>query len=205
MQGQDRQPDWYKYILDVPMLDEPGDKRAMYCTAAINLLGGIVAQGTGMPLTAFFQRYYADPLQIRGYHMNLMPGGEAYMGGGIQMRPRDMLKLAQLYLDGGKWHGKRIVSARWAAEAVAQHSFFPASDYAAGHGYGYTWHLFEAKVGDKTYQEYMAQGNGGQLVMAVPALDLAVVITAGNYGNFPTWRKFFEELMPQYLIPAAGG
>ena len=205
MQGQDQQQDWYKYILDVPMMDEPGDKKAVYCTAAINLLGGIVSQSTGMPLTEFFQKYYADPLQIRDYHMNLMPSGEAYMGGGIYLRPRDMLKLGQLYLDGGKWHGRRVLSKDWVAAATAQHSYFPASDYTPGHGYGYTWHLFEAKVGSKTYQEYMAQGNGGQLVMVVPALDLAVVITAGNYGNFPTWRAFFEDLMPRYLIPAAGG
>ena len=205
MQGQDRQPDWYKYILDVPVMDEPGDKKAVYCTAAINLLGGIVAQSTGMPLTEFFQKYYAGPLQIRDYHINLMPDGEAYMGGGIYLRPRDMLKLGQLYLDGGTWNGKRVLSSRWVAEATTQHSFFPASDYAAGHGYGYTWHLFEAKVGDKTYREYMAQGNGGQLVMVVPALDLTAAITAGNYGNFPVWRTFFEDLMPRYLIPAAGG
>jgi hypothetical protein len=58
-------------------------------------------------------------------------------------------------------------------------------------------------VGGHAYSEYMAQGNGGQLVMVVPELDLAVLITAGNYGNFPTWRKYFEELMPQYIIPAA--
>lgn len=205
MQGQSQQQDWYKFILDVPMMDEPGDKKAVYCTAAINLLGGIVSQGTGMPLTEFFQKYYAAPLQIRDYHMNLMPTGEAYLGGGIYLRPRDMLKLGQLYLDGGKWHGKRVLSKQWTLDATTQHSYFPASDYTIGHGYGYTWHLFEAKVGPKIYKEYMAQGNGGQLVMVVPELDLAVVITAGNYGNFPTWRSFFEQLMPQYLIPAAGG
>jgi len=205
MQSQDRQQDWYRYILDVPMQDEPGDRKAVYCTAAINLLGGVIQGSTGMPLTEFFDRYYAQPLQIRDYHMNLMPKGEAYLGGGIQLRPRDMLKLGQLYLDGGKWHGKRVLSSQWTTAATTQHSFFPASDYAPGHGYGYTWHLFDVKVGTRTYREYMAQGNGGQLVMAVPALDLAVVITAGNYGNFPTWRRFFEDYMPQYIIPAAGG
>ena len=205
MQNQHQQTDWYRFILDVPMMDEPGDRKAVYCTAAINLLGGVVQRSTGMPLTEFFDRYYAEPLQIRDYHMNLMPTGQAYLGGGIQLRPRDMLKLGQLYLDGGKWQGKQVLSKKWTVAATTQHAFFPASDYAAGHGYGYTWHLFEVKVGTKTYQEYMAQGNGGQLVMAVPALDLAVVITAGNYGNFPTWRRFFEDYMPQYLIPAAGG
>jgi len=205
MQGQSQQQDWYKYILDVPMMDPPGDKKAVYCTAAINLLGGVISGASRMPLMDFFQKYYAEPLDIHDYHMNLMPTGEAYMGGGIYLRPRDMLKLGELYLDGGTWNGKRVLSESWTKAATTQHSYFPANDYTPGHGYGYTWHLFEVKVGSKTYKEYMAQGNGGQLVMVVPELDLAVVITAGNYGNFPVWRKFFEELMPQYLIPAAGG
>ncbi|HEV2111734.1 MAG TPA: serine hydrolase [Gammaproteobacteria bacterium] len=203
MQGQDKQPDWYKYTLDLPMKYPPGNKQALYCTAGINLLGGVIRNTTGMPLTEFFQRYYAAPLDIRDYHLNLSPTGEAYMGGGIYLRPRDMLKLGQLYLDGGTWDGKRILSEAWVKAATTQHSYFPASDYVPGHGYGYTWHLFQVTVGGKTYSEYMAQGNGGQLVMVVPELDLAAVITAGNYGNFPTWRKFFEELMPQYVIAAA--
>ncbi len=202
MQGQSKQPDWYKYILDVPMKAEPGDKQAVYCTAGINLLGGIIRNSTGMPLTDFFQKYYAAPLDIHDYHMNLSPMGDAYMGGGIYLRPRDMLKLGQLYLDGGTWNGKRVLDADWVKTATTQHSYFAASDYAPGHGYGYTWHLFQATVSGHTYSEYMAQGNGGQLVMVVPELDLAAVITAGNYGNFPTWRKYFEELLPQYIIPA---
>lgn len=205
MQGQDKQLDWYKYTLDLPMLYEPGNKTAVYCTAGINLLGGIVRNSTGTPLTEFFQEYYAGPLGIRDYHMNLDPLGNAYGGGGIYLKPRDMLKLGQLYLDGGKWDGVQVLSAKWVDAATTPHSHFPGNDYTPGHDYGYTWHLFEAKVGDKTYKEYMAQGNGGQLVMVVPALDLAVVVTAGNYGNFPTWRTFFEDLMPRYLIPAAGG
>lgn len=203
MQGQSRQPDWYKYTLDLPMQYMPGNKQALYCTGGVNLLGGIIRNTTGMPLTEFFQRYYAGPLGIRDYHMNLSPTGDAYMGGGIYLKPRDMLKLGQLYLDGGVWDGKRVVSEAWTKAATTEHSRFPASDYAPGHGYGYTWHLFQATVGGKTYDEYMAQGNGGQLVMVVPELDLAAVITAGNYGNFPTWRKFFEELMPRYIVAAA--
>jgi CubicO group peptidase (beta-lactamase class C family) len=203
MQSQDAQPDWYKYTLDLPMAYEPGNGAAVYCTAGINLLGGIVRNTTGMPLTDFFRKYYAEPLDIHSYHMNLSPGGDAYMGGGIYMRPRDMLKLGQLYLDGGRWNGKQVISEQWTQAATTQHSFFAASDNTPGHGYGYTWHLFKLQVAGHTYSEYMAQGNGGQLVMVVPDLDLAVLINAGNYSNFPVWRKYFEELMPQYVIPAA--
>src|SRR5579863_370077 len=203
MQGQDRQPDWYKYTLDLPMADEPGDKKAVYCTAGVNLLGGILRNTTGVQLMDFFQKHYPEPLDIRDYHMNLSPAGDAYMGGGIYLRPRDMLKLGQLYLDAGKWDGKQVLSEKWVQAATTQHSFFPASDYAPGHGYGYTWHLHDIVVDDHTYHEYSAEGNGGQLVMVIPELDLAAVITAGNYGNFPTWRKFEEELLPQYILVAA--
>ncbi|HEY3646155.1 MAG TPA: serine hydrolase [Gammaproteobacteria bacterium] len=205
MQGQHKQQDWYKFILDVPMKDDPGDKKAVYCTAGINLLGAVLRDTTHTSLLDLFQHYYAEPLQIRDYHVNLMPDGDAYLGGGIYLRPRDMLKLGQLYLNGGSWDGKQVLSKQWVGAAVTQYSYFAANDFTPGHGYGYTWHLFEVKVGDKTYKEYMAQGNGGQLVLVVPDLDLVVVITAGNYGNFPVWSKFFLDLMPQYLIPAAGG
>ena len=204
MQAQTAQPDWYKFTLDLPVQDEPGDGRAVYCTAGINLLGGIVRNTTQRSLLDLFQEYYAGPLDIRDYHANLMPTtGDMYLGGGIRLRPRDLLKLGQLYLDHGVWNGRRVLSARWTDLATRQYSAFPASAYAPGHGYGYTWHLFEVQSGGKTYREYMAQGNGGQLVMVVPELDLVAEFTAGNYNAFPVWRKYFEQLMPEYIIPAA--
>ena len=204
MQAQSAQPDWYKFALDLPMQDEPGDGKAVYCTAGINLLGGIVRNTTHRTLLDLFQQYYAGPLDFRDYHVNLMPTtGDMYVGGGIQLRPRDLLKLGQLYLDHGVWNGHRVLSAKWADLATRQYSAFPATPYAPGHGYGYTWHLFEVQAGGKTYKEYMAQGNGGQLVMVVPELDLVAEFTAGNYNAFPVWRSYFEQLLPQYILPAA--
>lgn len=202
MYAQTSQTDYYRYALDVPMAAEPGNGVAVYCTIGINLLGGIVARETGMSLVDFFARYFAEPLQIAEYHVNLTPKGVAYMGGGLYLRPRDALKLAQLYLSHGVWNGRRVVSARWTDAATKAHSAFPATQFTAGHEYGYGWHLFTVRSGGRSYREYMAQGNGGQLIVALPALDAAITITAGNYNNFPTWRKFFEELIPQYIIPA---
>lgn len=202
MYAQQNQPDYYKYTLDLPMARTPGDGTAVYCTAGINLLGGIVRNATGTSLSEFFERFFAEPLNIHTYHLNLSPTGDAYMGGGIYLRPRDALKLGQLYLSGGRWRGRQVVSKEWVERSLQQHSKFPASDYAAAHAYGFAWHIFESQVGGRRYQEYMAQGNGGQLVVVIPELDLVVMIDAGNYNNFPTWRKFYEELLPTYVIPA---
>ena len=202
MYAQTAQRDYYKYALDVPMAADPGNGTAVYCTIGINLLGGILRDATKTSLIDLFDRYVATPLDIRSYYLNLSPNGDAYMGGGMYLRPRDALKLGQLYLGGGSWNGRRVVGARWVALSAQQHSFFPASAYAAGHGYGFAWHLFSPRAGNRTYREYMAQGNGGQLIAVLPELDTVVLIEAGNYNNFPTWRAFFEDYIPQYVIPA---
>jgi CubicO group peptidase (beta-lactamase class C family) len=128
--------------------------------------------------------------------MNLMPDGSGYVGGGIYLRPRDALKLGQLYLDKGRWQGRQIVDAAWVEASTQRHAQF-----SEDHGYGYAWHLHEFRVGDRTYREYAAEGNGGQFVIVVPELDLVVAISAGNYGDFPTWSQF-QQFVPEFVIPA---
>jgi len=202
MQSQSEQPDYYKFTLDLPMSGEPGDGIAVYCTAGINLLGGVVRNATHMSLTAFFERFFAEPLDIGTYQLNLAPTGDAYMGGGIYLRPRDALKLGQVYLAGGRWRGRQVVSRSWVESSLRRYSTFPASSYAPAHGYGFAWHLLEIRVGTERFHEYMAQGNGGQLIIVLPELDVAIFIGAGNYNNFPTWRAYYEQLVPDYIIPA---
>jgi CubicO group peptidase (beta-lactamase class C family) len=100
-QRQTMQPDWYKYTLDLPMVHDPGGDQAVYCSVGMNLLGGIVRHATQTWLPEFFRENVATPLQIKSYYWNLMPNGEGYAGGGLYLRPRDQLKLGQLYLNGG--------------------------------------------------------------------------------------------------------
>ncbi|MBZ4332873.1 beta-lactamase family protein [Corallococcus sp. AS-1-12] len=194
---EDSVPDWYKYTLDLPMVRAPGGGKAVYCSANINLLGGVLRNTTRTWIPEFFTKNVATPLQMRGYHLDLMPDGEQYLGGGIYMRPRDALKLGQLYLSGGTWNGKRVVSQRWVERSVAKQATMPD-----GRTYGYTWWRHELRVGDRVYSQYEASGNGGQLVMVVPELDLVVLFTAGNYNHVSLWRKFREELLPRYIMAA---
>ena len=107
MQGQSAQPNWWKYTLDLPMAHDPG-KRYAYCSANINLVGGALTVGTKTWLPELFARTVARPLQFGRWHWNLMANGEGYLGGGAFLRPRDLLKIGQAYLDGGTWNGRRI-------------------------------------------------------------------------------------------------
>jgi CubicO group peptidase (beta-lactamase class C family) len=201
MQQQKAQPDWYKYTLDLPMARDPGGDQAVYCSAGINLLGGIVRNATHTWLPEFFYENVAKPLQIKTYHWNLMPTGDGYAGGGLYLRPRDQLKLGQLYLNGGVWNGKRVIGKDWVERSTTRQSTF-GQTLGADHDYGYGWHLYHFDVGGHTYRAYAAGGNGWQIVMNIPDLDLVVGFTGGAYGEFPKWYKWQSELVPQFIIPA---
>lgn len=196
MQSQQKQPDWFRYFLELPVVHEPGTTYA-YCSAGINAAAGIVRQTTASWLPEFFDRTIAQPLRMGPYHINLMPNGEGYGGGGTYMRPRDFLKLGQLYLNGGTWNGRRVVSKEWVQTSTAHQI-----RTSGGGSDGYGWHRNTLHWNDRDYQEIEANGNGGQFVIVIPTLDLAIAFTAGNYNRYPVWRTFRDQLVPQYIIGA---
>ncbi len=199
MQGQTAQPDWYKYTLDLPIASDPGTKAA-YCSAGINLLGAVIASATHAWLPDDFYDRFARPMQFGPYALPETPPplDTAYMAGGGRFLPRDFLKFGQLMLDDGVWNGTRVVEKEW-VDAVT----VPRSALNAPGDYGYGWHLSTFTVGGVSYPAFNAGGNGGQLLFVIPKLDMTVMITAGNYGQYPVWRSFQTEPFVDYLIPAA--
>jgi hypothetical protein len=65
---------------------------------------------------------------------------------------------------------------------------------------GLTWHLFDLHAKDRTYKEYEASGNGGQLVIVVPEAELAVGFTAGNYLQGSIWGRWREEVVAKEIL-----
>jgi len=197
MQEQTAEQDWYRYTLRVPMSDAPGAK-PVYCSANPNLLGAVIARKAGAPLPELFDRLVARPLQFGRYALWLQPSGEPYMGGGVQILPRDFLKLGQLMLDGGVWRGRRVLSREFAARATSP----LVSLGTRGRRYGYLWWLDDRPYHDRTVRAVMALGNGGQIVMAVPELDLVVAFMGGNYGDVPLLLSKTNVFVPESILPA---
>jgi CubicO group peptidase (beta-lactamase class C family) len=194
MQEQTEQPDWYRYTLDLKMLRPPGEK-AVYCSVQPNLAGGVLARTTGQPLAELVDEHLARPLQFGRYALFLTPTGAAYMGGGARLRPRDFMKLAQVMLDGGKWRGKPLVSAEWAKTSTT------ALRDLRGEKYGYLWWITDYPYKGRTVRAFYAAGNGGQIAMAVPELDLVIAFLGGNYSQ-PNTQLAQKIFVPQFILPA---
>lgn len=200
-QSQTQQPDWVKFALDAPMLWDPG-LHVYYGGANPLILGGILASVVDEPVEWFAHRTLFGALGITDYRFFLDPTGIPYMGGGMYMRPRDMLKYGQLYLDGGTWNGHRILLQEWIEESWKRYGRLEPID-RNGHEYGYLWwhHVYE--VGDHSIETVEARGNGGQYIFVVPSLEMVVVITSGNFRNGRLRQP--EEIMRQWILPSAVG
>lgn len=211
MQSQGEQPDWWRFTLNLPMAHEPGERYA-YCTAGMNLVGAAIHAATGERVFDVFDRNVARPLDFGLYHWNLTPTGEGYLGGGVYMRPRDLAKIGQLYLDGGVWNGRRILDRSWVERSTAAQvdineatTGMDAERFAAiatRGADGFAWHRYGVQVGDRRVESYEASGNGGQLLIVVPAYDLVVVITGGNYGQGAIWTRWRDEIVGGQIIAA---
>jgi CubicO group peptidase (beta-lactamase class C family) len=201
--AMDRAPDRYRFVLGAPVVMEPG-KRWIYNGGATALLARIIARGTGKSLHEFAREKLFDPLGIGPTEWLTDEHGEPFAVSGLRMTPRDLACIGSMMLKGGVWGDRRVVPAQWIV-----HSTTPMVDIDETRQYGYQWYL--SKFGFTTSTRprwdhsqlervWYAAGNGGQRLYMFPALDLVVVIMAGNYDapdqGVPPTRVIREVVLP---------
>lgn len=158
--------DWVQHMLDLPMADPPGT-RFEYCNGGSFLLSAILKEATGMSALTFAREQLFGPLGITDVTWPANPAGIHMGWGEMHLRPHDMAKIGQLYLDEGEWHGQQIVPADWVKASTRPH--IQASTLSDD--YGYQWW-----VDERGY--YMAIGYQGQFIYVEPEMDLVVVFTS---------------------------
>jgi CubicO group peptidase (beta-lactamase class C family) len=179
------------YILAKPAISEPGTS-FYYSGGCTNLLGEAIRSASGQRMDAFAKSYLFEPLGITTYQWDFINPDMIHASGNLQMRPRDMAKLGYLYLKGGVWQGKRILSEEWVRESTRQHVRVPLG------GYGYQWWLRTYYSGGKAVDAYAAMGWGGQRIMVFPSLDMVVVFTGGNYVA----QEPVDSIITNHILPA---
>lgn len=194
MQEQTEEPNWHRYSLAVPMVRESGEI-SVYCSMKPHLLSAVLSRKTGRWLPDLFRDLIAKPLGIQRYHLNLTPTGDFYTGGGAFFEPRDFMKLGQLVLNEGMWKGQRILSRDFVQRMISTQTKIGERQY------GWLWWIEDYPYGEGTVRAVFAGGNGGQILMAVPELDLIIAFYGGSYSD----RALFipqNVYVPQRILPA---
>lgn len=156
------------YALELPVQIAPGTGFA-YCSPGSHLLSAMITEVTGKSALEFAQDRLFRPLGITESTWPTDPQGVSRGWGDLQLHPRDMAKVGQLFLDGGRWSGTEIVSEEWVAQATETVITVDAD----GTGYGYQWWILPAPF-DGLFE---AQGRGGQAIVVWPENELVVVFT----------------------------
>ena len=154
--------------------------------------------GPTIPLrdvAAYARRVLFEPLGIQGERWFRSPyDGLPHTGGGLSLRARDMARLGELVLRGGRAGERQVVSGGWLEDSMRRAAgpiAWPRPVY-----YGRLWWLFPPS-GPATTDVITASGAGGQWIFVVPPLELVVVFTAdtANPRFFTPVDLLFDDVL----------
>jgi CubicO group peptidase (beta-lactamase class C family) len=169
-----------------------------------NVAGFVFEKLTGKTVFKALAEDLAGPLQFEDFDINRQrmmgyePSTSRYLAYHMFLSARDMARLGLVMINGGKWNGQQIVPAAWVKESTALH----VKQANKENGYGYLWWL--PSVGRKAPEwagSYTANGNFGQMIVCLPALDLVVVHRRAVTDDFAIARNLGRTT----ASPAGGG
>lgn len=154
-----------------------------------HILAGILVKATGQAVLDFAAEHLFSPLGIHITHNVVFHNAEEqiawstedkHTGGwvvdpqgintaswGLTLTIADMAKIGQLYLNGGIWEGRRIISAGWIGESTKEHSRWKQLNLA----YGYLWWVIDE-------HRYAAMGDGGNVIYVNTKKQMVVAIAS---------------------------
>ncbi len=175
---------WVRAALTRPLLADPGT-RFSYSTGGTHLLSATLSRAAGRSTHDFARRHLFDPLGIGPSAWARDRQGIHVGGNNLSLRPRDMLKFGQLYLNRGRWDGEQLLPWQWVDQSTRPAGL--AAPRGRGRiygGYGYLWWL----RGPRERGAYIASGYGGQYIYVSPAEDMVVVVISTEVSKGRGWR-----------------
>jgi hypothetical protein len=171
LQQMKASPHWISFMLDLPMVADPGT-HWVYCSGGMHLLSGVISQVEGRNELAFAREVLFAPLGIRTAVWPSDADGVSTGWGNLELLPRDMAKLGYLWLHHGAWNGRQILSAEYLRQATLPLAV--ANDHAE---YGLGFWVYS----HRDPPMYEALGRGGQRISVTPEKNLIVVLTGGGF------------------------
>lgn len=161
-----------------PLLDYANER--LFGPLGYNVPGSLVLRDEAEHLAVMGDR------RTRGWAVD--GRGVNAAGWGLFLSPSELAAFGQMYLDGGRHDGRRLVPEAWIAESTREQS---RCREWGDLPYGYLWWL----VGDG---RYAALGDGGNALYVNPPERLVVAVTA----RFSPDAKDSVELIRRLVEPA---
>jgi len=187
----DGQHDMAHYTARLPLAHEPGSA-FNYSSGTTNVLSRIVADvvGYGEHYEHYLRERLFDPIGMTSAVPTFDTSGVFVASSLLHATALDFAKFGLLYLRGGEWDGRRIVSRDWVATAQVPRSL----DEQSGQHYSWQWWV----TGDE-FGTYWASGYEGQMISVVPELD-ALVLRFGHTSDehddaIDVWRRSVLEAL----------
>jgi CubicO group peptidase (beta-lactamase class C family) len=190
--------DMAAYAAARPLAHEPG-ARFHYSSGTSNILSRIVADlvGHGDEYREYLFEHLFGPLGMRSAVATFDPSGVFVASSFVHAQAPDFAKFGLLYLRGGQWEDRQLLSRDWASTAQ-----IPISrDEEDVTFYSWQWWV----TGDR-FGTYSASGYEGQRIIVVPALD-AVIVRLGHsptehYPALNEWRDRMLDVLEASYEPS---
>lgn len=157
--------DYLDYMFRYPLINTPGTER-IYTDGAFYLLSRVAEKVTGEPIDNLLWREMFLKFDSREMAWSHCPLGHPMGATGLYIMCEDMVKLGQVFLCGGTYKGKRILSEEWVKLAMER-------------GYGL----------DCSEGVYSKGGMFGQVMMFSPANGRVAAVQSfeGSAGEVAGW------------------
>lgn len=198
---------WIQYMIDIPLIRDPGSGWD-YSSASVHILSGVLTKASGMSTMAFAEQYLFEPLGIQIAFWARDPQGYYFGHADMYMTPRNMAKLGYLYLQEGVINGQQVWPESWIEDATTFHSVMPwGGGIFNKWGYGYLWWLWRVYG----HHAFFAGGQGGQFIIVIPDLNSVIVTTAKtavisvddlNLNQAEQQQNLLYQLIGEYIIAA---
>jgi CubicO group peptidase (beta-lactamase class C family) len=183
-----------RFALTQKLLPEPGTS-FQYTDITPLIATGALSYASKQSAFDFAQANLFGPLGFRNAEwMHEDKSGIDNGAYGLRARPIDLQKFGVLFLRGGEWNGKQVISRAW-----VEQSFTPwirSGKQAKEPNYGWYWWL------DNFFGEtaHSAHGWKGQRITVVPKEELVVTMTGAIEGGDE--QKIFATVMNEFVMPA---
>jgi CubicO group peptidase (beta-lactamase class C family) len=141
----ERRGDQNALVDPLPPFFAPGTKY-MYWDEATQQYGYVLTRIAGESLHDYLKRRILDPIGITRFQWQLDANKKVLnWTGGIEISASDLARFGHLFLNGGNWSGKQLISASWVQEATKVQvpasvpAGHPTSNRQGSGVYGYHW------------------------------------------------------------------